>query len=189
MEQQEQQERRGTRAHLPDLDWSQVRETVLMLELAAAQIEAAMREGNGSVEVLTNSFTSMANYMQEMQDGLASLSDEGTDGELKHKLLGNAGQVASMVHGSIVAFQFYDKLVQRLAHVRHGLEGLSGLVSDQRRLFVPYEWVALQDKIRSKYSMVEEVAMFEAVMNGMSVDEAVEHFRSQMQESDDIELF
>src|SRR5574343_99082 len=100
---------RGTTAHSPDLGWSQIRETVLMLELSAAQIEAAMRESNGSVDVLTNSFTSMANYMQEMQEGLASLSDEGTDGDLKHKLLVNAGQVASMVHGSIVAFQFYDK--------------------------------------------------------------------------------
>ena len=35
--------RYGTSAHMPDLNWSQVRETVLMLELSAAQIEAAMR--------------------------------------------------------------------------------------------------------------------------------------------------
>ena len=35
---------RGTSAHMPDLNWSQVRETVLMLELSAVQIEAAMKE-------------------------------------------------------------------------------------------------------------------------------------------------
>lgn len=51
---------RGTSAHMPDLDWSQVRETVLMLELSAVQIETAMKDSNSSVEVLTDSFTSMA---------------------------------------------------------------------------------------------------------------------------------
>ena len=30
------EEPRRSRAHAPDLDWSQIRETVLMLELAAA---------------------------------------------------------------------------------------------------------------------------------------------------------
>ena len=35
---------RGTSAHMPDLNWSQVRETVLMLELAAVQIESAMKD-------------------------------------------------------------------------------------------------------------------------------------------------
>lgn len=174
---------------MPDLDWSQVRETVLMLELAAGQIEAAMRDGNASVEVLTDSFTSMAGYMRMMQEGLGTLPDEGPQAELKQQLLGSADQVANMVHGSIVAFQFYDKLVQRLSHVCHSLAALSGLVSDQRRLFVPFEWVALQEKIRCKYTTAEEVAMFEAVMAGMPVEEAIVNFRSQMQQSDDIELF
>ena len=36
-------------ARYPDLSWSQVRETVLMLELSAAQIEAAMRETDRSM--------------------------------------------------------------------------------------------------------------------------------------------
>ena len=34
---------RRTRVNAPDLDWSQVRETVLMLELSAGQIEGAMK--------------------------------------------------------------------------------------------------------------------------------------------------
>jgi phospholipid N-methyltransferase len=40
---------RGTSAHMPGLNWSQVRETVLMLELSAAQIEAAMKDSNSSM--------------------------------------------------------------------------------------------------------------------------------------------
>ena len=140
-------EPRGTSAHMPDLNWSQVRETVLMLELAAVQIESAMKDSNASVEVLTNSFTSMA-------------------------------------------FQFYDNLVQRLAHVGISLGDLSNLVADGRRLYNPSEWVSLQDKIRIKYTTREEIAMFEAVMQGMPVQEAVDKFMAEMKEkNDDIELF
>jgi hypothetical protein len=79
---------------MPDLDWSQVRETVLMLELAVGQIEAAMKEGNSSVEVLTDSFTSMAGYMRMMGAALEQLPDTPATAQLKESLIGHAGEVA-----------------------------------------------------------------------------------------------
>lgn len=181
---------RGSTAHAPDLNWSQVRETVLMLELAAVQIEAAMKDSNASVEVLTDSFTSMAGYMRMISDTLQSLPEDGEVGAAKQNLIGVSDHVSSMVHQAIIAFQFYDKLVQRLAHVGDSLGGLSDLVSNQARLFNPAEWVDLQQKIRSRYSMREEVSMFEAVMAGMPVHEAVTRYMDEMkQKGDDIELF
>lgn len=180
----------GTSAHMPDLNWSQVRETVLMLELAAVQIEAAMKDSNASVEVLTGSFTTMAGYMQTISESLAALPDQGEVGATKHQLLGVSQSVSGMVHQAIIAFQFYDKLVQRLAHVGLSLGELSDLVADGRRLFNPGEWVELQRHIKSKYSTREEVAMFDAVMQGTPVHEAVDRFMAEMQgNSDDIELF
>jgi hypothetical protein len=66
----------------------------------------------------------------------------------------------------------------------------SDLVADPRRLFNPGEWVGLQDKIKTKYSTREEIAMFDAVMQGVPVQEAVDKFMAEMKEkSDDIELF
>lgn len=181
---------RGTSAHMPDLNWSQVRETVLMLELAAVQIEAAMKDSNASVEVLTDSFTTMAGYMRMISDTVQSLPDQGEVGVAKQNLTGASEHVSSMVHQAIIAFQFYDKLVQRLAHVGLSLGDLSNLVADTRRLFNPTEWVNLQGKIKAKYSTREEIAMFDAVMNGMPVQEAVDRFMAEMKEkSDDIELF
>ena len=181
---------RGTTAHAPDLNWSQVRETVLMLELAAVQIEAAMKDRNASVEVLTNSFTTMAGYMRMITDTVGSLPDQGEVGVAKQNLLGVSEHVSSMVHQAIIAFQFYDKLVQRLAHVGLSLGDLSDLVADTRRLFNPGEWVGLQEKIRTKYTTREEIAMFEAVMQGMPVQEAVDRFMAEMKDkNDDIELF
>lgn len=180
----------GTRAHLPDLAWSQVRETILMLELSTGQIEAAMTDSNASVEVLTDSFTTMAGYLQMISTSLGTLSDEGQVGETKRQMLDAAQHVTGMVHQSIVAFQFYDKLTQRLAHVSHSLAELTDLVGDQRRIFSPPEWVGLQGKIRSKYTTAEEVAMFEAVMQGMPVHEAIEKFMREVKvQGNDIDFF
>jgi hypothetical protein len=180
----------GTRAHTPDLDWSQVRETVLMLELGAVQIESAMKDSNTSVEVLTDSFTSMAGYMRMITDAVQALPDNDECRATRDNLMGSTEHVSGMVHQAIIAFQFYDKLVQRLAHVCHGMSLLSELVADKSRLYNPGEWVGLQSEIRSKYSTREELAMFEAVMNGIPVNEAVEQFMADMKDKgDEIELF
>ncbi|MDD5248025.1 MAG: hypothetical protein PHY45_03515 [Rhodocyclaceae bacterium] len=179
---------------MPDLDWSQVRETVLMMELAAGQVEAAMRESNSSVEVLTDTFTSLADTLQLIDAAVSTLPDTVGNGLVKAEIQDNTHLVASKIHHAIVAFQFYDKLVQRLAHVCHSLEGLSNLVSDPKRLYQPQEWAALQDLVRSKYTMVEERAMFDAVVHGMPVEQALdEYMQVRMKEVEDsggeIELF
>jgi len=184
----------GTRAHLPDLDWSQVRETVLMVELAAGQVEAAMRESNTSVEVLTDTFTSLADTLQLIDAAVSTLPDTVGNGMVKAEIQDNTQLVSAKVRQAIVAFQFYDKLVQRLAHVCHSLEGLSNLVSDAERLYIPAQWVALQELVRSKYTMVEEREMFDAVLHGMPVDQAIEQYmQARMKEvtnsGGEIELF
>jgi len=95
-----------------------------------------------------------------------------------------------MVQQSIIAFQFYDKLSQRLTHVCHSLAAMNDLVADRGRLYSPNEWVALQEKIRSKYTTAEEHALFDAVMDGVPVQEALDRYMSSMKDKgDDIELF
>lgn len=181
---------RGSTASQPDPIWSQVRETVLMLELAAVQIESAMKDSNASVEVLAHSFATMADYMQTISDTLQTLPNEGEAGIAKQKLAGVSGHVSSMMHQAIVGFQFYDKLVQRLSHVGLSLGDLSNLLGDKHRLFSPDEWVDLRQKIRAKYTTREEIAMFEAVMQGMAAQAAIDRFRADMKnQGNEIELF
>ncbi|MEW6515133.1 MAG: hypothetical protein AB1443_14165 [Pseudomonadota bacterium] len=187
-------ELRGTRAATPDLDWSQVRETVLMLELAAGQVEAAMKDSNSSVEVLTDTFTSLADTLQHIDAAVDTLPDTIGNGLVKADIQANTQLVASKVRQAIVAFQFYDKLVQRLDHVCHSLAGLSHLVSDRQRLYSPDEWKALQDEILTKYTMIEERAMFDAVLNGVSVKEALDSYMTARMEKvessgGEVELF
>jgi nitrate/nitrite-specific signal transduction histidine kinase len=99
-----------------------------------------------------------------------------------------------MVNQSIIAFQFYDRLAQRLSHVNHSLAMLAELVADSARADSASEWTSLQQAIRARYSMPEEVEMFEAVLvHGMPVQQAVDQFMQRMADrsngSDDIELF
>jgi predicted methyltransferase MtxX (methanogen marker protein 4) len=185
---------RGSLAATPDLGWSQVRETVLMLELAAGQVDAAMRDSNSSVEVLTDTFTSLAETLGQIEAAVATLPDTVGNGMVKSEIQQNTRVVSQKVHQAIIAFQFYDKLVQRLDHVCHCLGGLSRLVADKGRLYNPDQWVALQDTIKSKYTMIEEREMFEAVLGGMAVAAAIEQFMVKREEATaggggDIELF
>ncbi len=185
---------RGSRVNAPDLDWSQVRETVLMLELAAGQVEAAMKDSNASVDVLTDTFTSLADTMQLIEAAIDTLPDTIGNGLVKAEIQNNTQLVSAKVRQAIVAFQFYDKLVQRLDHVCHSLGNLSGLVSDGRRLYNPQEWKALQEAILDKYTMTEERAMFTSVLAGATVKEALEtYMNTRMEEiknsGGEIELF
>jgi hypothetical protein len=181
---------RGSTAHSPDLAWSQVRETVVMLELAAGQIEAAMRDSNASVDILTDSFTSMAGYMRMIGDSINGLKDTSNNEGVRENLLGATDQVSNMIHQAIIAFQFYDKLVQRLGHVCTSLGDLSGLVCSTHKLYNPQEWVDLQGRIKAKYTTEEERLMFEAVLKGTPVAEAIHAYMEAMKnKNDDIELF
>jgi len=67
-------------------------------------------------------------------------------------------------------------------------------VNSPVRRYLPQEWAALQELIAAKYTMVEERAMFDAVMRGVSVKDALERYMAvRMHEVEasggDIELF
>lgn len=188
---------KGSTANNPDLSWSQVRETVVMLELASTQIEYAMNDSNKSVDILTTSFTELANTMTKICNGFAKLVDYEKDNtvkdselqETKKTLQTISSYANSLIIKAIVAFQFYDKLAQRISHVNGSLSSLRELVSDGKKIFQPEEWVNLQQKIKSKYSTPEEIAMFDAVVNGMPIQEAIEKYCPPQDEEENIELF
>ncbi|MEN8178003.1 MAG: hypothetical protein ABFS39_05220 [Pseudomonadota bacterium] len=179
-------------ASQPDLDWSQVRETVRMLHLAVAQIDMSLREGDDSIETLSNSFTGMTNSVDKLLKGYEQLISLDETSPVIQSIKGESEKISNQIHESVVAFQFYDKLSQRLAHVSHALAALAELVNDQGRLYNPQEWSGLQGKIRSRYSMRQEQEMFDLLLAGGSIEEALSKGMSVLHEisdDDDIELF
>ena len=51
-------------ANNPDLDWSQIRETVMMLNVALTQVERSLTEGDESVNALTKLLISLMGKIQ-----------------------------------------------------------------------------------------------------------------------------
>jgi hypothetical protein len=180
--------KRPSDAHNPDLDWSQVRETVMMLNVALSQVERSMTEGDESVNALTRLFVTLMGKLQVIQ----MASETMPDGREKDAILKNCRDVSEIVNDVIVAFQFYDKLTQRLSHVSLNLSALGDLISDRHRLYSPYEWRGLQEMIKSKYYIDADRQMFAAILNGASVKEALdigEFNRRKERDRNSVEVF
>lgn len=181
-------------AHQPDLNWSQIRETILMMGVAIGQIEHAMTEGHDSVGTLAESFANMFHKLNAIRDTAKALPPEVLNTEAGQTILSNSIDAARSTDNAIIAFQFYDRMSQRLQHVCDSVDALAALVSDSSRLYNPAEWVNLQTQIRSKYTMEEERLMFDAILKGASVKEAIATAQAALsnrkQEPDnDLELF
>lgn len=171
----------------PDLDWSQIRETVKLLAVSAAQVEGSMRIGDESVNVLTATFTEMVDDMNAIRNLLGSLEP----GEQRDAALSRCSATQEKINSSIVAFQFYDRLQQCLQHVSVGLKGLSAIIESPSRLYNPAEWYGFQEEIRGRYTMESEKIMFDAIHQGKSIEEALALANSfdGKAADDEIELF
>lgn len=179
-------------ASRPDLDWSQVRETILMLNLSMTQIELALHDSSSSVGDLTDSFTSISSALCAIREVAGHLPDTPEVSAAKTEIEHLGAEVSSKVNQAIVAFQFYDRLSQRLSHVCRNLDDLGLLVNDPVRLYNPFAWVALQQKIRSKYVTEDEKHMFDTLMATRDVQVALAEFvkrKREQQPEGDIELF
>jgi len=176
----------GFEGKKPDLDWSQVRETVSMLNLAVAQLEKTMSEGHESVDTLTETFASLIGGIQAIGMAAENLAETPE----KQTIQANVEPAKEKINSAIVAFQFYDKLSQRLAHVSNSLAELGKLVETPTRLYNPYEWHGLQAMIKSKYTIEQDRIMFDAILNGATVAEALALSQQKCgDEQSDIELF
>lgn len=153
----------------PDLDWSQIRETVKLLAVAVAQVESGMRIGDDSVNALAKSFTEMSNDMSALQGVLANLQDS----EARDQALQHCATTQAKIYNAIVAFQFYDRLQQRLQHVSLSLKGLADIIDTPERLYSPFAWRDFQTDIRGRFTMEAEKIMFDAILKGKSIEEAV----------------
>ena len=172
----------------PDLDWSQIRETIKLLAVSVAQVEGGMREGDESVQVLTDSFAQMVEDMSAIQEILVTLEAS----EQRDNALSRCIATQERIHSSIVAFQFYDRLQQCLQHVSIGLKGLSAIIDTPSRLYNPAEWYKFQEEIRGRYTMESEKIMFDAIHQGKSIDEALAlaaEWAEQHSQDGGIELF
>ena len=170
----------------PDLDWSQIRETLTMVALAVVQIKASMSESNESAERLSTAVTEISSNLKKIRSSY--LQDNHTSEEFD--------QIEQQIQKSVVSLQSNDRLNQRLEHVADSLIDLGYLIEDPTKLYNPNAWHQLQEGIKNSHTMEEERIMFEHIMMGASITEALEiyrhHFNNKPENDgtdDEIELF
>ena len=142
------------------------------LELGAAQLDAAVRESDARVDKLAAAVTAVASDARELESLARGLGapDPGDPSQARQRIAQLADALDEHVQSAITALQFYDKLIQRLTHVREGLAipSDSGLgASDPERA----NWDALLERVRGRYSMVEERVLFDFMMRGLGADQ------------------
>jgi hypothetical protein len=189
-----------------ELTAKDVQETVLLLYISMAQIEMSMRDGDTSVGTLVESFKEMADDIRKIENTSKKISigDDASDAllDIRDIIQSNSGIVSVRMMEAIIAFQFYDKLSQRVAHVSSSINGLSKLMRDAKCKDDKAKWSGLKEKVRSNNAMAEETLLYEAIMSGLSVEESVNKVREEIRlkeeaswdsdsidDDDDIDLF
>ena len=166
-------------------NWSQLNETVLMLNVAVSRIERAMNEGEESFTTLSESFVGIANSNKNIISETQNLDNESP---IKNTINENCKSISGQVDNSIIAFQFYDRLSQRMVMVSKILSSLSEVLNDPDKTNSQDEWVALQDTIRSNYTLDADQEMFDAVLTGTPIEEALK-ITVEKTDDGDIEFF
>lgn len=178
-------------------DWSHVRETINMLYLAICQIETTLADSNASVDTLTQSFTALAEHNHEMNTKIQAVNEPQDLEAFKKSIADTTTKMNSNINGSVQAFQFYDRVCQRLDHVSRSLKTVSGIMNNNDSLHLPEEWRRIQNTIKNSYTMEAEHAMFEHIMQGGSIEEALDIYQQRFNQhtshprndADNIELF
>lgn len=180
----------------------EVQQTILVLNLSVAQIDLSITEGDNSVNTLIDSFTYMSKHIEQIQDTGSKIAEltESVEGMDDHKsvLLSEAGELSQKMQQAVIAFQFYDKLSQRLEHVSHGLSGLAEIVSHEMKVKSAEEWEAFKASVRKGTTMREEEELFELIFDQhVPAEEAIEIMKVRMRDrmhqeqevEDEIEFF
>ncbi len=164
--------------------WSQVKETILMINVAVARIEHAMLEGDDSFTTLSKSFAVTVDSINNITHATKDLENSS----IKNTIQENCQNISHQIDGSIVAFQFYDKLSQRMALVSKTLDSLNEVLEDKAKKNKEDVWLNLQNMIRSKYTLDADQEMFDAVLGGAPIEEALKIAVQKTSESE-IEFF
>lgn len=139
-------------------------EIVRLLDLSAAQLEAGIGEAERPVQQLAEAFFALSAIAAE---AIAALSAAGpAGGAASVDLPVRWAGVQQQMQGAVEAFQFHDRLCQRIGHVRDGLSQIAGLVNDREAAARDTSWQGLHGALRGRYTIDHERVMFDLLVEG-----------------------
>jgi len=161
---------------------------VQLLTISTAQLEHTMQDGEAATATLTGSFLEMTEELQALSGQLQLLQNS----EPGQRALRHCALASDNIHQAVTAFQHFDRLQQRLEHVLLGLQNTLQLLEQPADQYQTGKWKKLQEELRSRYTMESEKILFDAILQGKSIAQAIELAASQGRadsENNEIELF
>ena len=152
--------------------WTPEQQIARLLSLCEAQMESALSESDVAVQELVKSFAGLI----EAGQALGSMSEKAPEAGMPD-LAAQLDALSKQTAAAIVAFQFYDKLTQRLGHVRYSLSALAMFVCDSSKTAEREQWKRMFATLRRLYRTEEERQLFKMMVEGASAEEAREHIQ------------
>jgi hypothetical protein len=148
-----------------------------LLELAASQLEVAAHTTDSQVETLASSIAALVTLSVELQ----TASGEGS------APAGLARKIVEQAQTALVAMQFHDQLVQRMAHVRDSLTELNEALTGAPAAEV--DWATVLAGIRFRYSMEDERMQFDRIIGSTACPDVKAHDSTHDSLRGSVELF
>lgn len=168
-------------------NWTPEQQLAHMLGLCEAQMQSALAESDQAVDTLIGAFTALSETTRELRTIVQALPPELRE-QLESKLNAPIGAIHDQIASAVVAFQFYDKLTQRLGHVRYSLTSLAMFVCNREQTNEREQWQRLFTTLQQLYRTEEEREIFQHMEDARKRAEqhSFEHSAARM---GDIELF
>ena len=153
-----------------------------------------MSEADESVNDLTDAFTDIVNQDRRLRELIESLPE--TEGVLpiKQSITSQSSMLGANVRNSIIAFQFFDRMCQRLEHSIQCLKELSTIEETNVDAHLG-EIERLKKSIYESYTMEEERTLYDELLSKKEFDIAIKEYLEKRQaklaedDGDDIEFF
>jgi hypothetical protein len=161
-----------------------------MLGLCEAQMQSALHDSDQAVDALIQAFTCLVDTARTVNAMTEQLPPE-IKATIGSGLSEQVETISKQMASAVIAFQFYDKLTQRLGHVRYSLSTLALFVCDRSQSASPDQWRRLLNALRRLYRTEEERQIFQTIMDGIASEETPfdPNASSQNAKVGEIELF
>lgn len=175
-----------------DSGWSPQQQTARMLALCEAQMEAATHDSDAAVDMLVKACTDMMATVAELSNKSRNCQDVVEQQNLLDEINARCTALNKDVAGAVVAFQFYDKLTQRLGHVRYSLSTLALFICDRTSSQRPEHWDKLLATLGRMYRTAEERTVFDSIAGSLSLTvgpDTAAPLSKEMSDAGSVELF
>jgi hypothetical protein len=172
-------------------NWSPQQQTARMLALCEAQMEAATHDSDAAVDVLVNAFTGLMSAVRELGEVSRGDSQQTSNTQTLAEMQKRCSDLSSQAASAVMAFQFYDKLSQRLGHVRYSLSTMALFICDRSNSQRPEHWEKLLLTLGRLYRTAEERAIFDSIAGSLSltISQQEEPLAKEMSDAGSVELF